>query len=50
VELHAEGAMALNARYAALFEPNVRSLKLDRLPELRAERPDYPGELAVVGE
>ncbi len=41
VTLHASGAMAVNARFAALFEPGVRKLELQALPESESDQPDY---------
>jgi hypothetical protein len=43
IELKADGTMAVNALYAALFEPNVRSLDLEKLPKSHREGPDYLG-------
>jgi hypothetical protein len=48
VELAADGTMAVNALYAALFESNVRSLDLKSLPKSHAEGPDYLGVLKVT--
>ena len=42
VELRASGPMAVNARYAAVFEPGIRKLELSALPETEAAEPDYP--------
>ena len=41
--MHAEGGMAVNALYAALFEPDVRRLDLTDLPKshMDAAAPDY---------
>jgi dienelactone hydrolase len=47
VELNASGPMAVNALYAALFEPNVRRLELTGLPKSHAEGPDYLGVLKL---
>jgi hypothetical protein len=47
VELHADGAMAVNALYAALFEPNVRRLDLMNLPQSHTVGPDYLGILKI---
>ena len=41
VELTASGRMAVNARYAAVFEPGIRKLELSALPETEAGEPDY---------
>jgi dienelactone hydrolase len=41
VELTANGEMAVNARYAAVFEPGVRKLELKALPETEAGEPDF---------
>ncbi len=47
IELSADGPMAANALYAALFEPNVRRLDLTHLPQSHTEGPDYLGVLKV---
>jgi hypothetical protein len=47
VELHADGSMAVNALYAALFEPNVKKLELTNLPESQVQGPDYLGVLKI---
>ncbi len=47
IELRAEGNMAVNAVYAALFEPNVRHLALTNLPPSHLVGPDYLGILKV---
>ncbi len=47
IELSADGTMAVNALYAALFEPNVRQLDLTRLPKSHTEGPDYLGVLKL---
>ena len=47
IELSADGPMAANALYAALFEPNVRRLELTHLPRSHTEGPDYLGVLKV---
>ncbi len=47
IELSADGPMAANALYAALFEPNVRRLDLTPLPRSHTEGPDYLGVLKV---
>jgi hypothetical protein len=41
VELTASGPMAVNARYAAVFEPGIRKLELSALPDTEAGEPDY---------
>ena len=41
VALTARGPMAVNARYAALFEPGIGKLELSALPETEAGQPDY---------
>lgn len=41
VELRARGVMAVNARFAALFEPGVRKLELQAVPASPADSPDY---------
>jgi hypothetical protein len=48
VELAARGNMAVNAAYAALFEPGVRRLELNALPQTPASGPDYLGVLRVT--
>lgn len=48
VELRAEGAMAANALYAALFEPCVRKLELVDLPQSHTQGPDYLNVLKVT--
>ena len=48
VELRADGAMAVNALYAALYEPNARKLDLTNLPKSQAEGPDYLNVLRVT--
>jgi hypothetical protein len=47
IELNANGPMAVNALYAALFEPNVRKLELTNLPKSHLEGPDYLGVLKL---
>ena len=47
IELRSSGAMAVNALYAALFDPNVRKLELANLPKLHTEGPDYLGILKL---
>ncbi|MCC7373684.1 MAG: acetylxylan esterase [Verrucomicrobiales bacterium] len=41
VEIHASGAMAVNALHAALWEPAISKLVLDNLPTRLEEAPDY---------
>ena len=41
VELTASGRMAVNARYAAVFEPGIRRLELSAFPDTEAGEPDY---------
>jgi hypothetical protein len=48
VELHAGDTMAVNALYAALFEPNVRKLDLANVPKSQSEGPDYLNVLRVL--
>jgi hypothetical protein len=48
VELRADGTMAVNALYAALFEPNVRRLELMNLPQSHTVGPDYLGVLKIL--
>jgi dienelactone hydrolase len=43
----AKGQMAVNAAYAALFEPEITKLKLEGLPASQAEGPDYLNVLKV---
>jgi hypothetical protein len=59
VELQASGDMAVNSLYAALFEPTVRRLNLQGLPQSQLQGPDYlevlrvtdlPQVLAVLGD
>ena len=45
VELKADGAMAVNTLYAALFEPGVKKLSLTNLPASQITGPDYLGVL-----
>ena len=47
IELKADGTMAVNALYAALFEPNVRVLDLENLPASHITGPDYLGILKI---
>lgn len=57
IELVADGAMAVNALYAAVFEPEIKGMKLSNLPASHREGPDYlnvlqvtdlPGTLALI--
>lgn len=48
VEIQAIDKMAVNAMYAALFEPSVRKLELRDIPTTREEMPDYLGVLRVT--
>jgi dienelactone hydrolase len=48
VELKADGAMAVNALYAGLFESSVRKLELTNLPKSHTEGPDYLGVLKLT--
>ena len=48
VEVQASGDMAVNSLYAALYEPTVRHLNLQGLPQSPLPGPDYLGELRVV--
>ena len=41
LEIEAEGNMAVNALYAALFEKNVARLKLQSPPASHRDGPDY---------
>ena len=45
IELQADGVMAVNALYAALFESVVKKLLLTNLPPAQIEGPDYLGVL-----
>lgn len=47
IRLNADGPMAVNALYAALFEPGVRALELSDLPASQTEGPDYLGVLKI---
>jgi dienelactone hydrolase len=47
IHLRADGAMAVNALYAALFEPDVRRLDLKNLPKSQIDGPDYLGILKI---
>jgi hypothetical protein len=48
IELQAEGTMAVNALYAALFEPEVCRLDLTNLPKSQREGPDYLNVLKIT--
>jgi hypothetical protein len=49
IELQAEGNMAVNALYAALFEPDVQRLNLTSLPKSQQrDGPDYLGVLKIT--
>ena len=48
LELRASGALAVDALYAALFEPNVRKLDLVDLPQSHMQGPDYLNVLRVT--
>ena len=45
--VRASGQMAVNAAYAALFEPEIHKVELDSLPTSQAEGPDYLNLLKV---
>jgi hypothetical protein len=45
--VRAKRQMAVNAAYAALFEPEIQKLKLEGLPASQAEGPDYLNVLKV---
>jgi dienelactone hydrolase len=47
LEVRAKGQMGVNAAYAALFEPEIRKLKLEGLPASHVEGPDYLNVLKV---
>ncbi|HLP77077.1 MAG TPA: acetylxylan esterase, partial [Candidatus Paceibacterota bacterium] len=47
IELRAQGSMAVNALYAALFEPTVTRLDLRQLPASQLAGPDYLGVLRI---
>ena len=47
LHLQAKRQMGVNAAYAALFEPEIRSLELEGLPSSHAEGPDYLNVLKV---
>ena len=48
VELTANGQMAVNARYASVFEPGIRKLELSALPETEDSEPDCFNVLRFV--
>jgi len=48
VELQAGDEMAVNALYAALFEPDIRELHLEGLSDSQIAGPDYLGVLKVT--
>jgi len=48
IKIHAEGAMGVNALYAALFEPDARKLDLVDLPQSQTQGPDYLNVLKVT--
>ncbi len=41
IDLEAEGAMGVNALYAAVFEPGIRRITLSELPVSHRDGPDY---------
>ena len=41
IDLRAEGSMAVNTLYAALYEPGIRGITLSKLPASHREGPDY---------
>lgn len=45
--LRAQGEMGVNAAYAALFEPQIQKLELERRPASHAQGPDYLNVLKV---
>ncbi len=47
LHLRAQGQMAVNAAYAALFEPEIAELKLEGVPASQAGGPDYLNVLKV---
>jgi hypothetical protein len=47
IGLRADGSMAVNALYAALFEPNVRTLESGGMPHSHVDGPDYLGVLKL---
>lgn len=48
IELHATGPKAVNALYAALFEPAVKRLELSDVPTSHMRGPDYLNVLKVT--
>jgi hypothetical protein len=48
LELHASGGMAMNALFAALYEPGVKRLDLQQFPRLAEDGPDYLNFLKVA--
>jgi hypothetical protein len=48
IGLQAEGTMAVNALYAALFESDMRKLDLANLPKSHREGPDYLNVLKIT--
>jgi hypothetical protein len=48
IGLQAEDTMAVNALYAALFEPDVHKLNLANLPKSHREGPDYLNVLKIT--
>ena len=46
-ELSASRQMAVNALYAALFEPNVVRVEFDQMPKSQIDGPDYLGILKI---
>ena len=48
IELQAEGTMAVNALYAALFEPAVHKLDLADVPQSQMQGPDYLNVLKIT--
>jgi len=48
VELRARGKMAVNSLYAAVFEPSVKRLDLEAMPEPLSEVPDYLGVAKIT--
>jgi hypothetical protein len=48
IGLQAEGTMAVNALYAALFEPGMHKLDLANLPKSHMQGPDYLNVLKIT--
>jgi hypothetical protein len=48
VSVRAGGQMGVNAAYAALFDPAIKKLELEQLPQSHADGPDYLNVLKVV--